>query len=95
MLEAVTKCVDHFGAEILLEKARFKAAISDFLPTYANKEERDWIFISVDIFDLGSVLLKVPPESYQFVYKSTFDMLKDRGVNDETSDAILQVITGA
>ena len=95
MREAVTRCVAHFGTKILTDKNKFKAAILDFLPSYAYKEERDWLFFSVDMLDIGSVLVQVSPVNYPNFYRNAHEKLQKRGINAETADAILQAFTGA
>ncbi|MBQ7502487.1 leucine-rich repeat domain-containing protein [bacterium] len=95
MREAVEKCVALLGPEILLDSVKFKAAVLDLLPGFVYKQERDWLFISAEIFNLGQSLLEAPPVCRSDVYNSLFEKLKDNGLNDETSDAVLQAFTCA
>lgn len=95
MREAVEKCVDLLGPEILLDCAKFKAAVLDLLPGFVYQQERDWLFICVEMFDLGPSLLNVPPACRSDNYNSLYEKLKEYGLSAETSDAVMQAFTGA
>jgi hypothetical protein len=49
MIEALHKSIDIYGIEIIINKSRLKAILSDFLPGENNKFERKFL---IDVFEL-------------------------------------------
>ncbi|MBQ7528585.1 SEL1-like repeat protein [bacterium] len=86
MQDAVKKCVDTLGADILSHEIRFKAVICELMPGVSHEEERKLLYSAVK--KIGSKLLDVEPN--EGARKRAYALFKD-----EVTEPVLQVFVYA